>query len=187
MHVRLSSIRGLSVVDDESQQVVAVLEEPLIHPDTGMIQGFFVYSFIPGESGELFLSCHDIAAWGLHVHIRSADRLSPPEDLVRITALLEDPRTFLGQRMKIDGTGKNLGTCLDVQFDTRHFHVEWLFPKRFFFWRQPVAASEVLEVTEEAILIRDPMGAVKEKEVTMPKVEGVVQTIKDVVPSPTPD
>lgn len=156
MHIRQSFARGMQVVDDSTQQTVGILDEPLIDPDNGRIVGFFVLPVFIGES-ELFLQSSDIVSWGTRVHILSADRLGPPEDLVRLQARLRDPRPFLGQPIRVHGTGRTLGVLDDIQFSTRQFMTEWLFPRRWFFIRQPIPVSDIVEVTEAAVWVKDPV------------------------------
>jgi hypothetical protein len=166
MHVRSSSASGMPVVDDETLEVVGFLREPLIHPDNGRIEGFFVTPAPSSLSGEeLFLPALDIIGWGTKVHIRSIDRLSPPGELIRLQPLMTDNRRFLGQNIKIKGTKKLLGVCADVQFDTRHFVVEWLFPRKFLLQQQPLPASDIAEVTKQAIWMRDPLAPAKEEKI----------------------
>jgi len=175
----------MPVVNDETQETLGFLREPLIHPDTGRIEGFFVTPAFPLMDGgkELFLSAPDVLGWGTKVHVRSSDRLSPPGELIRLQALLSDQRRFLGQPVLIHGTKRRLGACSDVQFDTRHFTVEWLFPRRLFFLRQPIPASEIVEVTPRGIWVRDPLLPVREETVIREEKErGIV--LPDVVPVP---
>lgn len=173
MHVRASVISGTQVVSDATQYIVGTLGAPLIDSDTGKIVGFFVHSFEMGR--ELLLQSIDITSWGTRVHILSEDRLGPPEDFVRFEKLLTDGRTFLGQTIRVQGTGRSLGKLCDVQFSTRHFLVEWIFPRRFFFAQTPIAASEIVEVTPEAVWIKNPVRPIKEEkreeeEVAVPAV-----------------
>ncbi len=181
MHVRWSAVQGMPIVDDETQDIVGFLTDPLIDPDTGRILGFFVA--VAGEWNESlhFLSVSDILAWGTKIHVRSAHKLSPVDELIRLRKHLDDSRTFLGQVMRIRGSGRTLGRCADIQFDTRQFAVEWLFPKRCFFFRQPVSSSEILEVTARAIWIQDALRPVKER-IEEKKEAPVLAQIPDRVP-----
>lgn len=160
MHLRASQIIGIPVVDDGTQQIVGFLHAPLIDPDTGRILGFFVLSAFLG-GGEMFLQSLDIAAWGTRVHIRSEECLSPPEELIRLRSALEDPRLIIGQRIRTKTTNRCLGICRDIQFNTRHFMAEWIFPRRFFMSRQPLPMSDILEITPEAIIVKDPLRPVR--------------------------
>ncbi len=125
----------------------------------------------------------DIVAWGAYIHIQSSERLSPPGELIRLTPFLEDPRTFLGQKICVEKSNRVLGVCTDIQFDTRHLAVEWIFPRKWFVTRQPIAASEIIEVTEEAIVVRDSLRAMREP---APKAEEpVAAMLSDVLPTQT--
>ncbi|MBI1812481.1 hypothetical protein HY285_01660 [Candidatus Peregrinibacteria bacterium] len=156
MHVRFQTSLGMTIATEETGEALATICGILIHPDTAKIEGFFAsvhVGFLGRET--LFLSSLDIVRWGSRVWIRRADALSPPEDRVRLQPLLEDRRPVLGQRMRTE-SGNVIGTCRDVQFDTLHFMMEWLFPKRSFRWGIAIPISEVLEVRPDAIIVRDP-------------------------------
>ncbi|MBI3619445.1 hypothetical protein HY213_05440 [Candidatus Peregrinibacteria bacterium] len=156
MHVRFETSLGMTIATEETGEALAILSGILINPDTAKIEGFFASihgGFLGRET--LFLSSLDIVRWGSRVWIRRADALSPPEERVRLQPLLEDRRPVLGQRMRTE-SGRVIGTCRDVQFDTLHFLIEWLFPKRSFRWGIAIPISEVVEVRPDAIIIRDP-------------------------------
>lgn len=176
MHVRASSVAGMPIVDDARQEMLGILGKPLIHPDSGKIEGFFVH---PHGTGMVpaFLSASDIVAWGTQVHVREGDRIAPVADIVRLQPMLADPRTFLGEPIRVTETKRSLGRCVDVQFDTRRFVVEWLFPRRWYFMWDPVPASEILEVTSEAIWVREPLRALPgELGARASSPDGVVET-----------
>ncbi len=162
MHVRWSALRGMPVTEEQAQESVAILTDPLIDADSGRILGFFVRMQTGFSSLPHFLSALDILSVGTRVHIRSMDVLAPPDELIRLQQHLADPRSFLGQKIRIRQSGRTVGTCRDIQFDTRHFVVEWLFPRGFLFTKQPIAASDIVEVTEEAIWVNDPFREEKE-------------------------
>lgn len=179
MHLRSSQIRGIPIMDDGTQQVAGLLRYPLIDPDTGRILGFFVLSAFAG--GDVFLQSSDIVSWGTRVHVRSADCFSPPEELIRLKAALEDPRSVIGQTIRTKDTNKNLGICGDIQFNTRHFIAEWIFPRKFLIVRQPLPMSDILEVTPEAIWVREPLRPIRTEETKETKpVSGI---LVDVVPT----
>lgn len=184
MHVRFSMVRGTPVVDEQTQQPLGMLEGVLVHPDTGAVLGFFVYGIGYLEGQQLFLASSDILSWGTRVHIRSEDRLSPPDELVRLQSLLQSPRTVLGQKIIIKKTRVVVGTCVDIQFDTRHFQIEWLFPKKWFVERRAVAASDIVEITNAAILISEPLRP--RRELAKELAEAPVKILEEVVAPPVP-
>ena len=159
MHIRASMCRGMPVIDDGTQEIVALLADPVLDPDTGSIQGFFVFGML--SRGTLFLQTQDIVGWGLQVHIRSEDRLAPPEEIVRLRRLFADRRSILRQPIRTHGSNTVLGRCDDIQFNTHHFTLEWLFPRKFFLYRQPVSAGDIIEVTDDAVVVNDPLRPTK--------------------------
>jgi len=167
MHVRFTTAVGLPVFDDDASEVVGMLSGIFLHPDTGKVEGFFVRTQTNFGKQQLFLSSLDIRRWGLRVVIRSADMLSPLEDRVRLRTLLDERRFILDQRILTD-TGRYLGTCRDVQFDTDLFMVEWIWPKKWWRWGMPIALSQILEVRRDAIIVRDPSAPAPEKATPVP-------------------
>ena len=162
MHVRYSTVLGLPVVDEEMTDRLGIISGIFIHPDTGKVEGFFVRISGFLHSEHLFLSSIDILRWGLRVVVRDADVFSPIEERVRLQSLFEEKRYILGQPIVTD-TGRKLGVCADVQFDTTHFMVDWLWPKRLWKWGTALPLSQVLEVRRDAVIVRDPRMAVSEK------------------------
>ncbi len=154
MHVRFSSCKGVPVVEEGTGEEVGRISDILIHPDSGKVEGFFIHVPALFASQELFLSTLDILRFGTAVSVRSHDILAPAEDHLRLAPLLEERRPVLGQRMRTEG-GKRLGRCADVQLDTSHWHIEWLFPRRFLSWGTPLPLTEIVEVRHDAIVVRD--------------------------------
>lgn len=170
-------VRGTHVIEDRSDSMVGHVSGLLCDPDRGAVVGFFVHT----SAAHLFLSVHDIVSWGAYIHIRDADRLADPHDIVRVRHLLADPRVILGQRIITQRAKMKLGVCRDVQFDTRRFMLEWLFPTVFFFFsRPPVPVADIIEVKRNAIIVREPLRTVQE-----PVVDALldVQPLKDVIPA----
>ena len=102
---------------------------------------------------------------------------------IRLQSMLSDRRTVLGQRIATE-SGRALGVCRDVQFNTETFLIEWLFPKRFFRWGIALPVAEVKEITPRAIIIRDPMVREEKKASTKEPVEGQ-QGVDVTIPTPT--
>ncbi len=171
MHARFSMVRGMSVLSEEDDELLGIVDGILLHPDTGTVEGFFIATGGILFAETLFLDARDILQWGTAIRTRDADRLTPPEEVLRLTELLADPRTVLGQKILTEKDHRSLGTCVDVQFSTTFFTLEWLFPKKFFHFKKPVPASCIVEITEEGIIIREPEVGVKEEEKKAPAEE----------------
>lgn len=160
MHARFSTCIGLSVVEEDSEELLGMIGGILIHPDTGKVEGFFVQRsrWLQGE--DLFLASADISHFGLAVRVRDADYLSPLHDRIRLMSIVEDGRTVLGQRM-VTESGVFIGTCSDVQFETKTFLSEWFFPKRMWRWKPGVPFSAIVEIRQDAIVVRDALAPAK--------------------------
>lgn len=162
MQVRFSSCIGIEVITDSSGEVLGNVMDFFIDPDSGKVEGLFVYVPHLMQQRMLLLLTADILRWGQSVSVRSVDVLGPPDDFLRYQKLLEDPRTLIGQRI-VTQSGKYIGRCKDVQINTDSMQCEWLFPKKWWKWRIAFPISEVHEVTEKAIILKDPTQFEKEK------------------------
>lgn len=154
MRVRFSSCRGQTVREDSTEEDLGILQDLLIDPDSGKIEGFFVRPAPHIPSRHTFLPAADILKWGRYIRVRSEDVLVPVEEIIRLEPLLTSKRTVMGQPMRTQG-GTFLGTCRDVQFDTSLFHIEWFFPRRFFHYKPAISAANILEVRDDVILVQD--------------------------------
>ncbi len=180
MQARFSISLGLPVSAEDTGDTLGELAGIAIHPDTGKVEGFYVSmpaGFFSSEA--LFLGSSDILHWGTIITIRTRSVLSPPEDFLRLQALFEDERSFLGQAIKTE-SGKYIGYCGDVQFDTDHFIVEWIFPKKFFQWGIALPVSEIVEVKKEAIIIRDPSPAPELAEAPAEEKSSLIPSLPEV-------
>lgn len=155
MHVRFSTLIGLPVFAENEEMIVGYVSSLLIHPDTGAVEGLFVFGGSIWSMEELFLSSMDIVQWGMTIKIRRAEQLSPIEDVLRVQELLQDERSVLHQRIVGDTSKTDLGVCRDVQIDTDALMIEWIYPRTWFRWRRPIAKTSIIEITPEYILVRD--------------------------------
>lgn len=173
MHLRFSTCLGTSVVEEGTGETLGVIAGILIDPDTGKVEGFYVR--VPGilHAEDHFLATLDVLRWGTAVTVRSQDALSSAEDRIRLLPLLNDRRRVLGQRIRTEGV-RRLGRCRDVQFESKTWQIEWIFPRMFLRWGIPVAAPDIIEIRADAIVVRDPAG-------TVPVVEAVEAAIAKTV------
>jgi len=154
MHLRYSKAAGTPVVEDMTEEPIGTISGILLHPDLGKVEGFFVAIRGFLHTTELFLPAPDIRHWGSRVRIRDADVLAPIEDHVRLQRLMEEGRLLLLQPI-VTESGRPLGICRDVQFQTSTYMLEWIFPRRFFRWGRPIPANAIIEVRPEAIIVRE--------------------------------
>ena len=161
MHVRFSSCRGIAVLIDHTHEFVGHVDDLLIHPDTGKIEGFYVQvpRFLYSET--FFLTSVDVVRFGTHVYVSDFESLCQPDDIVRVQEILEDDRRILWQKI-VTESGVKLGRCMDVQFNTESMRCEWLFPRKWGHWGVALPLSEIVEVQPEKIIVRDTAVFAKE-------------------------
>lgn len=158
--------RGTPVIDSDSRHVLGAIDGIVVHPDTGRIEAFAV--LMPGflSSRRVYLLSQDIVRWGTAVEIGDADALAPLSEHIRLASLVDGGRPVLGQIMRTQG-GSVLGRCADVQFETDSFRAQWLFPRRYFLlWGVAVPISAVLEIRNDAVIVRDTAATVPKQDET---------------------
>lgn len=162
MQVRFSTCLGMPIVAEDTEEMIGIVSGILLHPDRGTVEGFFLRGSGFFSASSLFLSAFDVTHFGRRMTVRDHDRVAPAEDFLRVRPLLADARTVLGQRVRTE-SGVSLGRCRDVQFDTTTLRLTWIFPKRLLRWRPSISMRDILEVREDAIVVRDPPAAAAER------------------------
>lgn len=173
MHVRFSTIVGLSVLEEGTNERLATISNIFIHPDTGAIEGFFVRVPTFFHSDTLFLSAQDIVHWGTHVRVLRGEVFSSIEEYVRLLSFLEEGRTVFRQHIFTE-SGVDLGRCSDIQFSTKTFALEWLFPKKLWWWQRPIPASSIVRVEPKGVIVREA--------VILPETEGSATVLEALDP-----
>jgi sporulation protein YlmC with PRC-barrel domain len=186
MHLRFSTAKGLPIVEEDGDEALGWLGDPLIDPDRGIIEGFFIRTPEFMGEGEAFCTMADILRWGTRVTVSHAHVFTDPTDIIRLRTLLSDPRTLLWQKIRTE-RGATIGRCKDIQFDTESAKITWLFPKRFFRFGTAIPATEIIEVRPEAIIVRDPQATLPveaEKEKVSP-LEVLQEIAEPTMPTPS--
>jgi uncharacterized protein YrrD len=166
MHVRCSRCIGKVVVEERERETLGVVEGILLDPDRGTVDGFFVRSVSRHRE---FCPVAAIRRFATQISV-APHALAPLEDHVRLQERTADPRTVLGQQM-ITETGRRLGKCCDVQFETTTFCVQKLYPRRWWRTREPIPVQAIVEVRSDAVIVRETLLAVPAQE----KVIGLVE------------
>jgi hypothetical protein len=170
---------GMPVTAGDVPDAFGLLSGIVIHPDTAKVEGFFVTVRVGMFSSmQLYLSTLDIQRWGTSVVARSIDALAPVDEVIRVQQLLEEERPILGQQIRTKA-GATIGRCMDLQFDTTHFMMEWIFPKRFFRWGIALPSSDILEVRRDAIIVRDPLPAIEQEAPTPADEPGMLPSVPE--------
>ncbi len=151
------------VLAADTREELGFVSGVLLHPDRGVVEGFFVQvpEFVHAQTH--FVHSCDVLDVGPPLLIRSNDALGDPQEVLRVQQVLSDPRTVLGQPMLTED-GQRLGRCADAQVDAATLSLTWLFPKRWFRWGAPVAAADIVRITPQAILVKSRLRPIIEAE-----------------------
>jgi hypothetical protein len=146
--------RGMPVLERGGRLLPLVVVQPLLHPDTGVVEGVSLRARRWG-SPLLAIRTDDLTRWtDEHLVVTRAEAISPVADFVRFQAWLTEGRTLVGQRVVTLG-GRRLGRCRDVLFDDELLQLIAIVPRRWGIWQLPVRRHDVLEVRPQAIIVRD--------------------------------
>lgn len=173
MHLLRSTAIGTEIIDNVDHRIHGVVSDILIDADHGKVTALLIRRF--GTPDLCAVQTQDIESWGNRVHVRDAEVIGEIADFVRLESALGDTRTFVGQAIRTK-SGQKLGRCIDVQFRSDTFDLEWIFPVKYFFLKGlALPVSEILEVTPAAIIVKDqgPKAEVVPEEEVLeePKIE----------------
>lgn len=179
MHLLHSTALGAEIIDEVEHQIQGKVTDLVFDADRGKLLALLVRT---SASPSLFaLQTQDILSWGKRIHIRDPEVLGAVSDIVRLQPFLRDRRRIIRQPIRTKG-GVSLGKCADFQFTTEHFELEWIFPRRFLQKGIPLPASDIIEITDEAIIVKE-QGPKEEK---IPAAEETEKAKLDPLISPAP-
>ena len=185
MHLRFRHCIGLPIYEDDPHALpIGTIANLLIEPDTGNIEGFFVRPVSWFASEHLYLRTVDILSWHKNrILINDHSAVGPLADVIRAQELYNQKRPIMGQRI-VSENGQQLGTCRDVQFNDTHGKIEWLFPRKFWRWQNPLPTSEIIEVTKQAIVIKSefPIEIATEQQQNDPVAQSLTATAEPALP-----
>lgn len=159
MHILRSTALGTEIIDNMDHEILGYLRDILIDADRAKIVALIIRTY--GSPRPYGLLTQDVVSWGNRIHVRAPEVLGELTDFIRLNSYLEqNNRRVIGQRIDTQ-SGQNLGRCVDVQFRTDTFDLEWIFPRRYFFFGGlALPTSEILEITPLAIIVKnqEPQG-----------------------------
>jgi len=162
---QLSHIIGTPILSHDEGHPLGQVEDIIIHPDTGRVEGLWVKPFtLPMRHA--VLPSEGIVAWKKNLYVKDEGAFADPEEIIRISEILARKIRFVGNRVKSE-SGKRFGRVFDVDFDDRKMYLRYLFVQKtflFFGWSSRYFHYDsIVQVTPEWIVVRDEEGkAVKE-------------------------
>jgi sporulation protein YlmC with PRC-barrel domain len=158
MYVLASQLSSLPVVSLQSGETVATVLRPLI--DAGRLDVLAYHCLIPRQEQSLILLVRDIREHAVDcLIIDSEEELTQAEDLVRLSAALEQDFSPLGKSAVTD-LGRRVGRIEDYTINLDTNQVQKLYVKQSIFqsWHGSsliVDRSQIVDVTPRQIIVRD--------------------------------
>ncbi|MFH0837757.1 MAG: hypothetical protein V1880_00635 [Patescibacteria group bacterium] len=161
------SIVGAKVLEFDSGDFLAMVSGIIVDPDSGMVEAFWVKpATLPYRNAILKIS--DILEFKKNLYIKSDKVLAQAEDLIRISEILEDGRTFLGNSVRNEA-GDSYGKCVNLAFDTKTYALRQIYSRKSALGlitldERIFSYNSIIRVLPEMILVNDD---VTKKEVLM--------------------
>lgn len=158
-------IIGMPILSHGEGDHLAILGQPIIHPDTGKIEAFWVKPLtLPFRQGVLLAD--DILEWKKYIYIKNDRAIAEPDEVIRISEILDRGSLFLDNRV-VGESGRGYGKVFDLDFDDRIMYLRYLFVRKsFLFMHGPVrifSYENVLEVQPSQILVKEEVEKGSEK------------------------
>ncbi len=166
------SLRGEKVLHFETGEILALLNWPIIDPDTGIIEAFWVKPLTLTARNAILLTSN-ILAFKKNVYIKSDKMICDPTEVLRIAAILDEGREFLYASVQNEKQ-KDYGRVYNLSFSTETYVIRQIYSKKSFLGIFPYAQrifpyERILKVLPRVIIIDD--NNTKKEEVVEAPVE----------------
>lgn len=151
------SLVGAKVLEFDSGDLLALLDLPIVNPDTGVLEAFWVRPMnLPVSHAVVQVA--DILEFKKNIYIRSENVMADPADVIRLNEILSEGRDFLNARV-MNESGKYYGKLVDLSFDTETYMLKQIDVRKTFLFfaydRRIFAWGRILRVLPEKIIIDD--------------------------------
>ncbi len=163
----ISSFQNKPILSLQTGGRVGSTLEPIVDPDTLKVLGFHVDS--PRDTGTILLidDVREFSPTGLIID--RFDKLAHHDDLVRLQKVLKIDYQLVGKQV-VTEAGKKVGKVSDYIIDDQSFFVARLYTrqsvvKNFSGEGLVVDRSQIVEIDDRRVVIKDPSGTIKQSAV----------------------
>lgn len=150
-------IIGTPVLGFADGQPLGIVEDVIIHPDTGKVEALWVKP-LTLPYAHAVLPVEAILSWKKNLYVSGDGALSEPDEVIRIAETLSRKEKFVGNRVRSE-SGKGFGRVYDLDFDTRSMMLRYLFVDKSFlgfkFQRRFFHFDNIVQVLPDVILVKD--------------------------------
>lgn len=170
---------------------IGTIASTIIDPDSLKIIAFRVHGAIGSGGGNILDAgaIREYSEFGLVID--STDELVRDDDVIKIKNVLELNFSLLGLRVETK-KGSKLGKVLDFTVTKDNFSVQQIIIKRpavksFFDSELIIPRSEIVEITDYKIIVRDEEKVIKERALKEDFVPNFVNPFRKTEQAPAPD
>lgn len=191
MLVQASKLINTPILSMQDSGRVATIANFIIEPSTLKIIAFRVYGATNSEGGNI-LDVHSIREYSAYgMVIDSTDELISNGDVVKIEQVLSLNFDLIGLKVETK-KGSKLGKITDYTVTSDNFMVQQLIVKRptlKSFWDSElvIPRSEIVEITDDKIIVKDEEKVIKERALKEDFVPNFVNPFRKTEQVPAPD
>ena len=150
-------IVGTPILGHEDGALLALIQDIIIHPDTGKIEAFWVKPLtLPIKNA--IIQNDSILEWKKNIYIKDVREIAEPEDIIKISEILSRNTFFIGNLVKNEAE-EVLGKIYDLDFDTNKLYLKNLYTQKSFFGfkfqSRIFPYDRIIKVLPEYILVKD--------------------------------
>lgn len=152
------SMVGAKVLEQDSGDLLAMVNGIVVNPDSGMVEAFWVKpATIPVKNA--ILKTSDILDFKKNLYIRSDKVLAQADDVIRISEILEDGRQFIGSRVQNEA-GDSYGVCDSLSFDTDTYALKQISSRKSILGLMTLderifSYENIIKVLPDIVLVKD--------------------------------
>lgn len=148
---------GTRILDNEEGNLLAVIQDIIIQPDTGRIEGLWVKPLtLPIKNA--ILQSDAILEWKKNIYIKDESKIAEPEDVIKISEILARNTFFIKNQVKNE-SGRTLGRIYDLDFDTTKLYLRNLYSQKSFigfkYGPRVFSYDSIIKVLPDYILVKD--------------------------------
>ena len=170
---------------------IGTISNTIVDPDNLKIIAFRVHGAIGSDGGNILdtRAIREYSQFGLVID--STDELVKDDDIIKIKNVLELNFSLLGLKVETK-KGSKLGKVLDFTVTEDNFSVQQIIVKRptvksFFDSELVIPRSEIVEITDYKIIVRDEEKVIKERALKEDFVPNFVNPFRKTEQAPAPD
>ncbi|MDR0398054.1 MAG: PRC-barrel domain-containing protein [Candidatus Nomurabacteria bacterium] len=163
-----SKLVGTNVLSLQTGRPIGVTAQPIINPANLKIIAYYVESPLVKQKSENILRVDEVREFSsMGMIIDSIDDLVAEEDVIKIKQLLQLNFSLIGHKV-VTKKGKKIGKVTDYSLDSGSFAIQQLIVSKplissFNIPEVTVHRSQIVEINNEKIIIKDDKAPVKER------------------------